>query len=442
MASDGTQQIGEEELSQYDLTRKMAPFLDRHLIVRIFPFLLETGMYKSEDLDRAEIALLSQTNMIDFAKEKLQALGDDIPEELDARRDQVLEQLSNARDRSLPLLQILEDEEQVKKIASFKTMAELCKEFQLEPDAVDVLVHYAKLQYDCGNYAFSSEVLKHVRSIIANQESDTFDASKNVSCIWGALASHLLNSEIDEAAAVILQLDEFLESGRLAKKEVMIQRTWLLHWTLFAIFTPQKGDSKLLDFLLNDKNLVVITLTCPHLFRYVSASLILHKRLKHLIKDTVKILRQESGSYSDPITRFLLALYSDMDFDQAQTELQKCANACKADFFLKESWAEFEENARLLIFETYCRIHQCINIGMIARKLNMQEEEAELWIVKLIQSAKLDARIDCERSRVVMSKGAPNVYQQVIDKTKNLSFRSTMLLSNLEKAEKEAESNK
>merc|ERR1712188_295820 len=112
-------------------------------------------------------------------------------------------------------------------------------------------------------------------------------------------------------------------------------------------------------------------------------------------------------------------------------ELQKCGKVLKADYFLHTHWTDFEENARLLIFETYCRIHQCINIAMIASKLNMEAEEAEVWIVKLIQSAKLEARIDSAKSRVVMSKAPPSVYQQVIEKTKNLSFRSTMLLSNL-----------
>merc|ERR1712061_349861 len=125
------------------------------------------------------------------------------------------------------------------------------------------------------------------------------------------------------------------------------------------------------------------------------------------------------------------------DFDEAQQELARCESVFKADYFLEKHWPDFEENARLLIFETYCRIHQCINIKMIATKLNMEAEEAELWIVKLIQNAKLNARIDSEKSRVVMSKAPPSVYQQVIEKTKNLSFRSTMLLSNLEKKEKD-----
>jgi len=219
---------------------------------------------------------------------------------------------------------------------------------------------------------------------------------------------------------------------------LLTQRAWLLHWSLFPIFQtevmhPTSHVTKLLDNLLSEKSLSIISLACPHLFRYVSAALILHKRVKHLVSSTVWIIDHEVLSYSDPITRFLRALFVDIDFDKAQLELQCCAAVCKGDFFLANHWAEFEENARLLIFETYCRIHQCINIEMISTKLNMEAQDAELWIVKLIQGAKLDARIDSEKGRVVMSKAPPSVYQQVIEKTKNLSFRSTMLLSNLEK---------
>jgi len=435
-----------QQFAQYDLTSKLTPFLDRHLIFPILNSLQEIGLYKQDDVTRAEIELLSETNMIDFAVDKYASIGEEAPESLNERREQVLVLLDTSRSRVLRLLEILEDEEKVKKIPSFKSIDELCKDFELEVEVIDGLVSYAKLQYDCGNYSLSGELLKHYRSMMA-QDADRPMTTKQVSCIWGSLASFILNREFDEAADVIFKLDEFLENSKMSKREVLLQRTWLLHWTLFAIFTADKveaGQTKprdLLDFFLNEKSLSIISLSCPHLFRYVGACLILHKRLKHLVKDTVWIIHHETGnssnSYSDPITRFLLALYTDMDFDEAQHELQKCALVCKGDFFLADHWAEFEEHARLLIFETYCRIHQRINIHMIASKLNMEAEEAELWIVKLIQNAKLDARIDSEKSWVVMSKAPPSVYQQVIEKTKNLSFRSTMLLSSLEKREKE-----
>ncbi|CAK9097603.1 Eukaryotic translation initiation factor 3 subunit E (eIF3e) (Eukaryotic translation initiation factor 3 subunit 6) [Durusdinium trenchii] len=437
-----------QELVQFDLSMRMVPFLDRHLIFPVFNFLQETGLYNTTAIQRAQLVLLAETNMIDWALETYTLIGEEQPQELIERRDMVLEQLEDSRAKVLPLLEILEEEEKVQRVAACKSIDELCQTFELDPTVIDGLVHYAKLQYDCGNYTLSGELLKHYRSMISQDTERPVMTSKQVSCIWGSLASFILNREFEEAtdgaeraADVIFKINDFLDTTKMSKKEVLLQRTWLLHWSLFPIFTAEKVEVKLLDFFLNEKSLSCISLSCPHLFRYVASCLILQKRLKHLMKDTVWIIQHESAVYSDPVTRFLLALYVDMDFDEAQLELQKCEKVCKVDYFLSRHWAEFQENARLLIFETYCRIHQCINIGMIATKLNMEAEEAEVWIVKLIQNAKLDARIDSEKSRVVMSKAPPSVYQQVIEKTKNLSFRSTMLLSNLEKREKEMRNN-
>mmetsp|Transcript_51825 Transcript_51825/g.160750 ORF Transcript_51825/g.160750 Transcript_51825/m.160750 type:complete len:463 (+) Transcript_51825:92-1480(+) len=424
-----------EEYAKYDLTSRITPFLDRHMIFPILHFLQKAGMYRREDLTKAEITLLSDTSMLDAIIDNYAAEGNEPPQDLLQRRDNILQLLEDSQRKVLKLLQVLENDDQVRRIAEFKTLGDLCSAFELEPDIMEEFSHYAKLHYQCGHYPLTGELLKHYRSMIAVDAERPMSA--HINCIWGSLASFILNEAYDEAAEFISKLDEYLESSTMPKKEVLLHRTWLLHWTLFVIFRADKVEQKLLDYLLNDKSLSIISLAAPHLFRYVGAVLILHKRLKHLVKDTVWILHHEGNSYSDPVTRFLLALYTDMDFDQAQHELQLCSVVCKGDYFLAHRWAEFEENARLLIFETYCRIHQCINIRMIASKLNMEAEEAELWIVKLIQNAKLDARIDSEKSRVVMSKAPPSIYQQVIEKTKNLAFRSTMLLSNLEKREKD-----
>jgi len=103
------------------------------------------------------------------------------------------------------------------------------------------------------------------------------------------------------------------------------------------------------------------------------------------------------------------------------------------DFFLVACLDDFIENARLFIFETFCRIHECISIDMLAEKLNMTPDVAERWIVNLIRNARLDAKIDSKLGRVVMGAQAISPYQQVIEKTKNLSFRSQMLVMNVEK---------
>jgi len=106
------------------------------------------------------------------------------------------------------------------------------------------------------------------------------------------------------------------------------------------------------------------------------------------------------------------------------------------DFFLVACLDDFIENARLFIFETFIRIHQCIGIDMLAEKLNMTGDEAERWIVNLIRGARLDAKIDSKARTIVMGTQAVSPYQQVIEKTKGLAFRAQLMGSNIKKMEK------
>ena len=135
---------------------------------------------------------------------------------------------------------------------------------------------------------------------------------------------------------------------------------------------------------------------------------------------------------------FMKAVYIDMDFENFNKWIAECKKICEVDFFMMKdndaAFADFEENARLLIFETFCRIHQEINIEMIATNLGMSTQDAEVWIVKLIQAARLDAKIDSEKNSVIMTRSNEDVYNEVLDKTKNLSFRSLLLFTNLEKS--------
>jgi len=55
------------------------------------------------------------------------------------------------------------------------------------------------------------------------------------------------------------------------------------------------------------------------------------------------------------------------------------------------------EQARMAIFEVYCRIHQCIDLNMLSERLGMERTEAEKWIATLIRNARLNAR--CARPR-------------------------------------------
>ncbi len=45
----------------------------------------------------------------------------------------------------------------------------------------------------------------------------------------------------------------------------------------------------------------------------------------------------------------------------------------QGDFFLHNVCDEFMEGARLLVFESYCRIHNKLDISMLASKMEIQE---------------------------------------------------------------------
>ena len=119
-------------------------------------------------------------------------------------------------------------------------------------------------------------------------------------------------------------------------------------------------------------------------------------------------------------------------FDAAQTTLAACDKALRSDYFLCNCADAFMEDARLFVFETYCRIHTKIDIDMLAGKLVMDRERAERWVVDLIRGALLDAKIDSQDSCVVMGTDQNTVYSQVIDKTRDLSNRSAALLAAIE----------
>jgi translation initiation factor 3 subunit E len=53
--------------------------------------------------------------------------------------------------------------------------------------------------------------------------------------------------------------------------------------------------------------------------------------------------------------------------------------------------------------------------------------------VNLIRGAQLDAKIDSKNKCVIMGSHFPSVYQQVVDKTKDLTIRTYQLANNIER---------
>jgi translation initiation factor 3 subunit E len=147
------------------------------------------------------------------------------------------------------------------------------------------------------------------------------------------------------------------------------------------------------------------------------------------MKNLINVM--QDCEYSDPIVEFVNCLCVKFDFEMAQTKLQECEKVLASDFFLCRQTDLFMEEARVFVFENYCRIHNKIDLTALGKKLAMNQDEAERWIVDLIRNADLDAKIDSQEGCVVMGGSVQSIYEQVMERTRDLNVRSATLATNL-----------
>lgn len=69
-------------MAKYDLTARIAPNLDRHLVFPLLEFLQERQLYADEYILKAKIELLNHTNMVDYAMDIHKSLyqTEDVPQ--------------------------------------------------------------------------------------------------------------------------------------------------------------------------------------------------------------------------------------------------------------------------------------------------------------------------------------------------------------------------
>jgi translation initiation factor 3 subunit E len=314
---------------------------------------------------------------------------------------------------------------------------------QLTLEQITALYHFGKFQYTYGNYSGAADYLYHFRVL-------STDTDLNTSAHWGKLASDILTGKWDVALEELNALREMLDARASAAPLVsavpshteplatLHSRAWFVHWSLFVYFNHPAGRTLLLETFLAPAYLNTIQSAAPWILRYLAVAAVLSRRaqasgaagaaapvssrVRHAIREVVKVVQLEEYQYSDPVTKFLRELYVEFDFEAAQRQLQLAERVVGNDFFLGDYREDFLDNARYLITEAYCRIHQRIDIAYVAlrstllrfitktdtlassdlsARLNLSPEEGEKWIVNLIRDTRMaaDAKIDLEKAR-------------------------------------------
>ncbi|XP_042905894.1 eukaryotic translation initiation factor 3 subunit E-A [Parasteatoda tepidariorum] len=422
-------------MAKWDLTPKIAQYLDRHLVFPLLEFMSVKEIYDERDMLLAKLDIVRNTKMIDFAIDchKLLYPGTNIPEELLDKRAEVVSELRHNQDAITYIRDILKDPavtKQIEQTRDGRTLLDfLVKSKNFKVESLDSVYVLAKSQYECGIYQAATEYLYLYRLLVPSSDKNYLNA------MWGQLAAEILMQNWDAALDDFNRLKEYIDTSSFGSPLItLMQRTWLIHWSLFVFFNHPKGQDLIIDTLLFQKeNLNAIQTFCPHILRYITAAVITNKQRPTVMKELVRVIQQETYQYRDPLTEFVECLYVNFDFDRAQQKLRECEDVLSNDFFLV-SWNDlFIENSRLAIFETFCSIHQCLSLQMLSEKLNMSYIEAEKWIVNLIRNARLDAKIDSQLGHVVMGTKKLSPHQQLIEKTKQLFGKTNYFFANLEK---------
>ncbi|KAG0756319.1 hypothetical protein G6F29_010836 [Rhizopus arrhizus] len=439
--------------AKHDLTMKMIPFLDRHLVFPLLEFLELKEVYVSKDLLKAKYDLFQNSNMVDFVLDLYNKLNstEEAPKgtssdtflnitnislaEFSEKREKVLGQMEDLRSKAQKVMDVLEKPEVIAALCQDKTenIQYLRDNYQFTDDSINILYEFGQFQYNCGDYGGAADYLYHYRIL-------STDADRSLSATWGKMAAEILTGNWDGALEEMQKLRESIDQKSFASPlQQLQQRTWLLHWSLFVFFNHPKGRDCIVDMFLSPQYINTIQTSCPWILRYLTTAVVTNKRRKHQMKELVKIIEQELYEYQDPVTQFIEALFVHFDFEGAQKKLKECEDVLMNDFFLAATQEDFMESARQFISETYCRIHQKIDIKEMSQRLNLSEEEGEKWIVNLIRDTRVDAKIDFEENTVIMNTPVTSIYQQVIERTKTLSFRSQVLASTIKRREQNNE---
>ncbi|ODQ65360.1 eukaryotic translation initiation factor 3 subunit E [Nadsonia fulvescens var. elongata DSM 6958] len=425
-----------ELIKQYDLTSKIIPFLDRHLMYPLLDFYSNKGIYDQKVIQQMIYDLFRDVNMADFTESMWKKLneGNQVPEEFATKKTEILETIIKYEEETAKIREVLKNPELVTELKQDKkaNLELLDSKYGITSDMLKKLYEFGQYQYNCGNYSQAHDLLYHFRAL-------SNDAQLCTSATWGIVASEIFSEEWSNALAEIQRLRESIDSRSSTDPLTQLyHRSWIIHWYLFPFFNTEKGKEAMCDLFFTSSYMSTIQASCPWILRYLSVAIISsnergnnsnNSNYQKRLRDLVRVIGVEQYEYQDPITEFVRALYIDYDFEQAHAKLAEAEIILKNDFFLIASAESFLQAARYMISEVYCRIHQRIDIGQLFSSLNLSKDEGEKWIANQTKYSKNEAKIDESEGTVTLNRPIASVYQQVIEKTKGLSFRSNQLLT-------------
>jgi translation initiation factor 3 subunit E len=405
-----------------DITPTIASFLDPHLTLLLLDHSL-SGSNSNSSLLETKLSLLSRTRLVGAQQATHQALhkSADTPAQLKDLHAATVAQLRSLSQQSQEIVD-----------------ANVNSNKPLSKTDVETIAGYAKFAFDCGRYDDALGTLN-----VCLEHAETTNKMMRLGLLWGKVAAEVLLHKSNDAKDTLLELRSAIDDVAetiLSPRDAALQRAWLLHYFLFVhkvafskaqtaqqmAAQQQKPDHLLVDWVLNNPTLLqTLQSVCPHLLRYLAASALAvrsAKRREPYVMQVAQICQLCESSYSDDLTRFIVALYVNCSVHASQPHVHACISSIRKDYFLNKCADEVIDAMRTAFCESWFRLHTTSSIADVAERVAWSGAGFERWIVDVIRTSRLDAKIDSEG---VVHVRVPqfSLYQDVIDKTKSLAAR-------------------
>ena len=431
---------------KYDLTRRMAPFFDIHMLLNILDFLKEQKLYDAKEITKEKINAIKSTNMLSLIEDEYEKITGDAEmksafeaykSQMEERKTEIFKQLDNEPESVGKVKRIFENDgllSQLKNSANL-SLDYLSNNESINAETLESFYQYSKFKYECGVYEEAAIMLNNYLSIHQVQSSSF------VGALWGRLACRILQASWENSVTDFVAVKDAIESRSITPVDQLFQRAWLLHWSLFVFMNQRDGFDSCGDFFAEKIYLQTLENLCPWMLRYYALSCIIGSKKKNTMRDLLLEIQHLKHVYSDPITQFIEALYQDFDFELAQLKLKESKEIIQNDFFMQIHTDRFMQEARMVICDVYCVINRRVDLSSLSQKLEMTEDETEKFMVDMVQKSSSpslnNAKIDSSSKQVIMSSPNKGGQQDVMDRTRDLTVRSGMLSSNIDNLLKE-----
>lgn len=346
-------------LRAYDLTEKVAPFLDPQLVLQLVAFQENRALFEPEEINALKIDALSATL------------------------------------RSEDLVKSGANPDQVKAASSFSIEASDSEE-------------YAQYLYRRGEWAQSKEVAQKL--------------PQTERLLWGQLAISILEKNSSEAVSFFSKLDEQIDRpdalSQLTTRAWLAH--WSLF--VFLVLGDESGPEKLADLLLQSPYMSTVQAVCPWILRYLVVAVLVSPTTSRYnnrrIKELVRVTQQELYEFSDPVIDFVQALFVNYEFDGVSQKLELALQVLENDYFAAAYGPKLRETAYTLATDLLLRIHDKLPIDTLVDVLGI---DASSDFVQRFVQARQD--VIQTGSLLQQSHPRPTIHQVVAEKTKLLDQR-------------------